>query len=298
MNSEEFNAPTNPSEDYFGQGEIARVKHPSDSGDSDITIHNGARESSDHRSFHRALAASAQFDASGFYQSGRERRKPVLVRSYNLFLAIVKVGDWAVELLLQQPPLSERRRKISRSKLELIALEVTAKPTTESQRKQCSSFACVLKAARQESVTIEAFPDWLDDVNIKECRRRAVNQIDSREGQPPLDAQIASKPKVRPWLRIAVGNELTPSNQHQTFFPEATLPVVQALIEAAKAGASYSEVLRRLADAIKADGSSPIADNNLGTYDTPIEPSTFDLKNEQARTMNWIRYGPPSERDI
>ncbi len=200
-----------------------------------------------------ALKVSREFDSRPFFSEAH--LKPTFMQAYSLLNAIIVGGDAALELALQQPPLNQRKRKISRDRLELIALTLTAKPLDGKQQKQCSSHACVLKIARKENVSKEAFPAWLDEPNngVKNCRQRAAKR---RSKQSDPNAPMC-KPTItrhdRPWFKLSAGKGFETDVEGETTFPTAILPDVEKLIETLSCASDVGSILRSLAEAFEAE---------------------------------------------
>lgn len=200
-----------------------------------------------------ALKASRELNSKPFFSEAH--LKPTFVQAYSLLNAIIAGGDAALELALQQPPLNQRKRRISRDRLELIALMLTAKPLDDKQQKQCSSHACVLKVARKENVSKEAFPAWLDEPNngVKNCRQRAAKR---RSKQSDPHAPMC-KPTItrhdRPWFKLSVGKGFETDVEGETAFPTAILPDVEKLIKTLSCASDVGGVLRSLAEAFEAE---------------------------------------------
>jgi len=156
---------------YFGGSEISSdVRRSGNATDANAVDPIGAEALSPDESLLSALHAAERFDSSGFYKTGRERLTPTLVLAYSLSVEIRKGGKNAIQVAIDRLS-PARQRKISASKVELIALELTAKPQNVSQRKLCSSHASILKVAREERVSKEQFAEWLRGQKIKDCRR-------------------------------------------------------------------------------------------------------------------------------
>ncbi|MBG0794076.1 hypothetical protein IYY11_11925 [Methylocystis sp. H62] len=170
------------------------------------TNNTNVRLRSPDESLREALLAAERFNARGFYKSGREILTPTLELAYALNLEIRNGGETAIQVALARLS-QKRKRKISVNKVELIALELTAKPQTVSERKQCSSHASILKVAHDEGVSKEQFADWFREKKIKDCRRKAAKKAGSRaerQTESRLQSLSPSNPDEYPTLHIEI----------------------------------------------------------------------------------------------
>lgn len=283
---------------YFGGSEMScDVRRSGDATDARAVGPISAEVLSPDQSLLQALLAAESFDSSGFYKTGRERLTPTLEIAYGLSFEL-KNGGYAAILLAIDRLSSERKRKISAAKIELIALELTAKPQNVAERKHCSSHASILKVARDEGVSKEQFAEWFRGKKIKDCRSRAARQSCAGTEQNCTDAVMASQPSVRPILRIVIEGLPTPSLEHRMPLSERALAAINSLFETAHAGMDFSKFLDELADAMDVGNCSPAFSRGRQIYRDPIEPGAMELRIAQAKSMALVLRGPPSEREV
>ena len=110
----------------------------------------------------RAIDQSARFNGQGFFQNRRANRIAMLVPAHILLLELVRGGEEAIDVAISRFPDGIRERRPSRHKPELIAVQLTAKPENEAQRKLCSDYAAVLMVARVEGISVTEFLTWID----------------------------------------------------------------------------------------------------------------------------------------
>lgn len=242
-----------------------------------------------------ALKASHDFYDESFFSE--KHLKPTFVQAYSLLHALIAGGDAALELARQQAPFDKRERKISRYKPELIALQHTAKPKDNHERDQCSSHACVLKAARKEEVTIDEFPAWLDDPNngVKKCRERVAKKRskDPELPQQPPRSKPADAPRDQLWLRFGVGKGREIGLENLAFVPLSIYAEVEELIKSLTFASKVSEVLRSLADLM---ASTEFVRALSVAPEAPIQPEGPELERARARMRDILR--DPPEQDI
>jgi hypothetical protein len=191
---------------YFGETETTGAASERDDANGSLEILADSQVSSPDESLLEALLAAERFNASGFYKSCREILTPTLDLAYALSLEIRRGGEPAIQVALARLS-QKRKRKISANKFALIALELTAKPETVSERKQCSSHASILKVAHDEGVSKAQFADWFRKKNIRDCRRKAAKKAGSRaerQASYGLQSLYPSDPDECPTLRIEI----------------------------------------------------------------------------------------------
>lgn len=191
---------------YFGETETTGVASERDDANGSLEILASAQVPSPDESLLEALLAAERFDCRSFYKSGREILTPTLELAYSLSLEIRNGGETAIQIALARLS-SRRKRKISVNKVELIALELTAKPQTVSEHKQCSSHASILKVAHDEGVSKGQFADWFSLKKIKDCRKKAAKKAGSRAGRqtpPKLRSLYPSDLDEYPTLHIEI----------------------------------------------------------------------------------------------
>jgi hypothetical protein len=151
-----------------------------------------------------ALDSSESFDGTGFFVNRRDRRVEMTATAFVLFQALLAGGDAAVDLALARIPPGHRQRAPSRAKLELLAITLTAKPTTTEEQKACSAYASLLIVAQANGVTTEGFSEWarainLADAEVQAKRIRAALKASAPDGfegdpiphQPTYELQVA-----------------------------------------------------------------------------------------------------------
>jgi len=120
-----------------------------------------------------AIETCVQFPAKAFFQSRRAARSELLKPAYELMLKLSEEGFPAIDLAIAALPTGLRERRPSRHKIELLAVELTAKPENTEQRKACSKYAAILQVARHKNIAVDDFTSWSDEVNIEDCQTAA-----------------------------------------------------------------------------------------------------------------------------
>jgi hypothetical protein len=235
---------------YFGGSEISiDVCRSAGATDANAVDPIGAETISPDESLLRALHAAERFDGSGFYKSGRERLTPTLEVAYALVVEIKNGGEAATRFAVDHLSRA-RKRKISSSKIELIALELTAKPQSESERKLCSSHASILKVARGEGVLKEQFAEWFLGQKVKDCRSRATRKARPKVGStkpPKLERLYPANPDDYPTLRLGLWSGEALLAEH-VVLASMSGPRVGALARLLDSDQAVSSLLRALAE--------------------------------------------------
>lgn len=201
--------------------------------------------------FSNALTACDDYPGQQFFQSRTENRLAVLTPAYRLALEIVRGGEPAFDLAASRMSAGLRQRAISRDKPELLAVQVTAKPETSNQRKQCSALASMLMVARVKGLSAEAFPDWASDADLEECRAKAKRiRAALRAGvAPDLDDDSEAEPEAEaPWVQVTYGRGAKTVEVFTASLPLAAETGVAALISAGPAAGTLPNVLRWIAN--------------------------------------------------
>ncbi len=239
---------------YFGGSEISFDVRRSDVAmDTRVVEPISAEVLSPGESLVNALHEAERFDSRGFYTSGREILTAALAVAYSLSLEIRWGGDTAIQVAVDRLS-SKRTRKISAAKIELMALELTAKPQNVSERKLCSSHASILKVARDEGVSKERFADWFRGKKIKDCRRRAARKAQPEaecKKMPDLGRSDWMESEEDPVLRVEIASA-------EDLLAELTVPLdrlssvkVSALARLLDSDQAVSSILRNLAELLE-----------------------------------------------
>lgn len=120
-----------------------------------------------------ALDRSVEFDGTGFFTNRRDRRGEMTGTAYVLYKALQGGGDQAFNLAVARIPPGLRQRAPSRNKLELLAVQLTAKPRTTEERKACSSYASLLIVAQALGITTEGYRAWASGIDLADAEFRA-----------------------------------------------------------------------------------------------------------------------------
>ncbi len=231
--SEEAGEPTGQS--CFGQNETARVSS----------------------ALLRAIDDCADFNGQGFFQNRRENRLAMLILAYLLLLELVRGGDEAITLAINRFPPDAGVRRPSLTKPELIAVQLTAKPDDEPQRKLCSDYSSVLMVARVKGLSPANFVDWIEEADIGDCKVKAKRiRAALKAGLSPEiddDSDPATPASTEePWVQISHGRGLQVGGSYSASVPETRLSPVADLIEAGVESGSLPSILRMIATALEA----------------------------------------------
>lgn len=224
----------------------------------------------------RAIDDCARFNGQGFFQNRRENRLAMLVLAYLLLLELVSGGDEAITLAINRFPPDARARRPSLTKPELIAVQLTAKPDDEPQRKLCSDYASVLMVARVKGLSPTDFVVWIEEADIGECKVKAKRiRAALKAGIPPeIDDELDATPAAsteEPWVQISHGRGQQVGGSYSASVGEPTLSPVAKLIEAGVKSGSLPSVLRMIATALDA------AEFTKGAPSMIAEKSTLSL---------------------
>jgi len=192
-----------------------------------------------------------------------------LTPAYPVYTLVLEGGEPAVKAVLSHPVFAGRQRAPSKNKQALLAVYLSAKPTTGEQRKLCSDWACILEWAADENVAVAEFAEWASRVKLKAAKayvrekRRAARAMAKAanghdpENQPNLDPDPgeASPSKVtgtERQLEVKLGDG---SGSIAIDVPESALQAVVSILQQGEPTQSSTDVLRALARAI--EGAEP-----------------------------------------
>lgn len=202
----------------------------------------------------RAIDDCARFNGQGFFQNRRESRIEMFVLAYLLLLELFSGGEEAITLAIDRFPAGTRARRPSFNKPELIAVQLTAKPEDEPERKLCSDYASVLLVARVKGLSASEFVDWIEKADIGECKVRAKRiRTALRAGLPPEidDEPDPARPTAdEPWVQISHGRGQDVGGSYSASVAEEALSPVADVIEAGVRRGTLASVLRMVADAL------------------------------------------------
>lgn len=235
----------------------------------------------------RAIDDCARFNGQGFFHNRRENRLAMLVLAYLLLLELVSGGDEAIMLATNRLPPDARARRPSLTKPELIAVQLTAKPENEAQRKLCSDYASVLMVARVKGLSPTDFVGWIEEADIGDCKAKAKRiRAALKAGlSPEIDDELAATSPAsteEPWVQISHGRGQRVGGSYSSSVAEMTLPPVADLIEAGVESGSLPSVLRRVAAVLETaqPGQGASADGDP----TPSRTSLLGLQASSVGT--------------
>ena len=93
----------------------------------------------------------------------------ILAPAYELSVFLHEKGEAATKHVLDHEFFAARKRALSSTKIELIALQLTTKPTLRSEYSACSDYANVLRRARELGIVCDGFGAWAATTTVAEC---------------------------------------------------------------------------------------------------------------------------------
>ncbi len=236
-----------------------------------------------------ALAECHGYPGQRFFRSRTEHRLAVLTPAYRLALEIVRGGEPAYDVAVRRMPVGLRQRSPSREKPELLAVQITAKPETSSQRKQCSALASLLMVARTTGLSVEEFPVWATEADLEDCRLKAKRiRMALRAGiAPDLDEESDSAitDEETPWVQVSYGHGTKTIETYSTPLSAGSNIKIAAFVKAGIAGIPLPDVLRQVADLLDSDRSTELPSFDQVNYrkiSTPTPPNTPTTRVERA----------------
>ncbi|MBB2962527.1 hypothetical protein [Methylobacterium sp. R2-1] len=220
----------------------------------------------------RAIEDCAHFNGRGFFQNRRENRIAMLVLAYLLLLELLRGGEEAIKVAISKFPPDARVRRPSMTKPELIAVQLTAKPENEPQRKLCSDYGSLLLVARVKGLSPTDFVGWVEEADIGDCKVKAKRIRAALKAGAPTEIDedtpcTASVAEIEPpWVQISHGRGAEVGGSCSTSINETTLSPVADVIEAGIVNGNLSTVLRRVADMLE------LAERTEGRADGDVPP--------------------------
>lgn len=149
-----------------------------------------------HNSFNDVYCKAKSWnDGNGMFMAWADKLNGPLAIAYTLFLVLAKGGHDSMTLALQDDYFTNHRQRLPRNpKPALVAVQIVARPQTDTDKQACSDYAKYLEHAARMEVMPTNFAKAMSPVKLTDVKgkRRQSRGLESAAACTPNEALAAA----------------------------------------------------------------------------------------------------------